>query len=333
MRTLSYLDAIVEAQREEMARDDKVFLMGLDVSWNINGTAGNRQGLLVDEFGHERVRDAPISEAGYTGAGAGAAMVGMRPIIELEIAPFLYVAMDQLTSIIAKSTYLYGGQTSLPVTIRLPMMYGLANAAQHSDRPISTMATIPGFKIIAPSTPKDMYGLLKTAIRTDDPVLVFEDFSRTAVKGEVPEADDDFTVPLGSADIKREGSDVTVVSIAGSLAPALEAAENLAGEGISVEVLDPRSIFPLDLDAILASVAKTGRLVIVDPSHDFCSVASQISALVAEDAFWDLEAPIRRVVTPHTHIPYNAAMERALYPSTEKIEHAVRSVLDREEAR
>lgn len=328
MRNMTYLDAIVEAQREEMARDEKIFLMGLDVTWNINGTAGNKSGMLVDEFGPERVRDAPISENGYVGAGAGAAMVGMRPIVELEIAPFLYVAMDQLTSIIAKSTYLYGGQASLPITIRMPMMYGVGNAAQHSDRPISTMATIPGFKIIAPSTPRDMYGMLKTAIRTDDPVLVFEDFSRTATKGDLPDAEEDFTIPLGEADIKREGSDVTVVSIAGTLAPSLKAAEQLAADGISVEVVDPRSIFPLDLDAILASVAKTGHLVIVDPSHDFCSVASHISALVAEDAFWDLEAPIKRVVTPHTHIPYNSSMEMSLYPSAAKVEQAVRDVLD-----
>lgn len=327
MRTMTYLDAIVEAQREEMARDDKVFLMGLDVSWAMTGTTGNKNGMLVDQFGPERVRDAPISENGYTGAGAGAAMVGMRPIVEIEIAPFIYVAMDQLTSIISKSTYLYGGQASLPITIRLPMMYGVANAAQHSDRPMSTLATLPGLKIVAPSTPRDMYGLLKTAIRTNDPVVVFEDFQRAGIKDELPEADEDFTIPLGKADIKREGTDVTVVSIAGALGPALEAAQTLGKDGISVEVLDPRSIFPLDLEAIKASVAKTGHLVIVDPSHDFCSIASHISALVAEDSFWDLEAPIKRVVTPHTHIPYNSAMEMSLYPSAVKVEQAVRAVL------
>ncbi|MGO1543337.1 MAG: alpha-ketoacid dehydrogenase subunit beta [Gulosibacter sp.] len=328
MRKLTYLDAIVEAQREEMVRDDKTFIMGLDVSWNMLGTTGNKDGMLAEQFGQERVRDAPISENGYVGTGAGAAMVGMRPIIEIEIAPFLYVAMDQLTSIIAKSTYLYGGQASLPITIRLPMMYAVANAAQHSDRPYSTMATIPGFKIVAPSTPRDAYGLLKTAIQTNDPVLVFEDFTQAGVKGEVPDAAEDFSIPLGQADIKREGTDVTVVSIAGGIAPALQAAESLAKDGISVEVLDPRSIFPLDLDAILASVAKTGHLVIVDPAHDFGSIASHISALVAEDAFWDLEAPIKRVVTPHTHIPYNSKMEMSLYPNAAKVEQAVRAVLD-----
>ena len=201
-------------------------------------------------------------------------MVGMRLIIEIEIAPFIYVAMDQLVSIISKSTYIYGGQASLPSTIRLPMMYNIGNAAQHTDRSMATWATLPGLKIVAPSTPKDVYGLLRTAIQSNDPVVVFEDFSRTAVKGEVPDADEDFTIPLGKADIKREGSDVTIVSIAGVLREAEIAAKQLADEGIEAEIVDPRSIFPLDLDAILTSVAKTGKLVIAYPSHDFSSTAS-----------------------------------------------------------
>ncbi|WP_303908336.1 alpha-ketoacid dehydrogenase subunit beta [Enteractinococcus helveticum] len=325
---MTYLDAIVEAQREEMARDDKVFLMGLDVSWNINGTAGNKNGVLSEEFGLERVRDAPISENSYLGAGAGAAMVGMRPIIEIEIAPFIYVAMDQLVSIISKSTYIYGGQTSLPITIRMPMMYNVGNAAQHSDRPMSTLATLPGLKIIAPSTPKDMYGLLRTAIQTNDPVVVFEDFSRTAVKGEVPDAEEDFTIPLGKADIKRQGSDVTVVTIAGTLREAEVAADHLSQDGIEAEIVDPRSIFPLDLDAILASVAKTGKVVVVDPSHDFSSIASHIAAEIALEAFWDLEAPIQRVTTPHTHIPYAQTMEKPLYPNAERIVAAVYKTME-----
>lgn len=326
MRTMSYLDAIVEAQREEMARDEKVFLMGLDVTWGIIGSTVNANGSLVDQFGPERVRDAPISENSYLGAGAGAAMVGMRPIIEIEIAPFIYVAMDQLTSIISKSTYLYGGQAKLPITIRMPMMYAVGNAAQHSDRPISTLATLPGLKIVAPSTPLDLYGLLKTAIRTDDPVVVFEDFSRAGTRSEVPD-DTDFTLPLGVGEVKREGTDCTVVTISGALGAAEIAAETLAGEGISVEIVDPRSIFPLDLELILASVAKTRHLVIADPCHDFGSIASQISALVAEDGFWSLDAPIKRVVTPHTHIPYNASLEKTLYPTPDRIAAAVRDVL------
>jgi pyruvate dehydrogenase E1 component beta subunit len=172
-----------------------------------------------------------------------------------------------------------------------------------------------------------MYGLLKTAIRANDPVLVFEDRGCFGEKGRVPDAEEDFVIPLGKADIKREGTDVTIVTVAGTLALTLKAAQALEADGISVEVLDPRTIFPLDLDAILASVSKTGRLVIVDPSHDFCSIASQISALVAEDAFWELEAPIKRVVTPHSHIPYNSTMEASLFPSSARVEEAVRAVL------
>lgn len=328
MRTMTYLDAIVEAQREEMTRDEKVFLMGLDVSWNITGTTGNQNGTLAEEFGLERVRDAPISENGYLGAGAGAAMVGMRPIIEIEIAPFIYVAMDQLVSIISKSPYSYGGQTSIPITIRLPMMYNIGNAAQHSDRPMATLATIPGLKLIAPSTPKDMYGLLRTAIQSDDPVVVFEDFTRAGVKEDVPDADDDFTIPLGKADIKRKGSDVTIISIAGAISAAQDAADQLAGEGIEAEILDPRSIFPLDVEAMLTSVAKTGKLVIADPSHDYSSIASHISAVVSQEAFWDLEAPIQRVTTPHTHIPYAQSMEKPLYPNAERIVAAVHKTME-----
>lgn len=327
MRSMTYMDAIVEAQREEMARDDKVFLMGLDVTWGMIGSTINANGSLVDQFGKERVRDAPISENGYLGAGAGAAMVGMRPIIEIEIAPFIYVAMDQLTSIISKSTYLYGGQASLPITVRMPMMYQVGNAAQHSDRPISTLATLPGLKIVAPSTPIDLYGLLKTAIRTDDPVVVFEDFSRGGTRSDIPD-DTDFTIPLGKGEVKREGTDCTIVTIAGALGAAEIAAGQLAEDGISVEIVDPRSIIPLDLDLILESVAKTKHLVIADPCHDFGSIASHISALVAEDGFWSLEAPIKRVVTPHTHIPYNRSMEQTLYPTPDRIATAVREVLE-----
>ncbi|PXA81337.1 alpha-ketoacid dehydrogenase subunit beta [Auritidibacter sp. NML120636] len=328
MRTLTYLDAIVEAQRDEMARDENVFLMGLDVSWNITGTTGNKNGKLSEQFGLERVRDAPISENGYVGTGAGAAMVGMRPIVEIEIAPFIYVAMDQLVSIISKSTYIYGGQASLPITIRMPMIYNVGNAAQHSDRPISTLATIPGLKIIAPSTPRDMYGLLRQAIQTDDPVVVLEDFTRTGVRGEVPDADEEFTIPLGRADIKREGSDVTIVTVAGALGAAEAAANQLADEGIDAEILDPRSILPLDLEAILTSVAKTGKLVVADPCHDFSSIASQISAEVVQEGFWDLEAPIQRVTTPHTHIPYVQSMEKPLYPNADRIVAAVHQTME-----
>jgi pyruvate dehydrogenase E1 component beta subunit len=321
MTTLSYLQAGTRAVHEEMERDEKVFVLGEDISWNFFGTT---QGLL-EAFGKERVRDTPISEAGFVGTAAGAAMVGMRPVVDMMIAPFLYVAMDQVVSIVAKSTYLYGGQAKLPMTLRAAMYYGVGAAGQHSDRPISTFMTIPGLKIVAPSTPGDLKGLLKSAIREDDPVICFEDCRLWGLKEEVP--DDDHLVPLGTADVKREGTDVTIVGVAGTVKLALDAADQLAADGISVEVVDLRSVVPLDVDTILRSVEKTGRLVVTDPSHELGSVASEVAAIVAEHGFRHLEAPIVRVTTPHTHIPFSPPLEHALYPSPERLVDAVRKVL------
>lgn len=321
--SVTYLQAIIEAQREEMVADDRVFLMGEDVSWSMMGTTAG----LVEQFGPARVRDTPISEAGFVGAGAGAALAGMRPIVEILMAPFLYPAMDQIVSIIAKSTYLYGGQASVPIVLRAPLLYGHGNAAQHSDRPYATLQTIPGLKIAIPSTAYDVKGLLKTAVRDNDPVFVFEDARCWNTQSEVPD-DPDFTIPFGEAAIRREGTDVTIVAIASGVVLALQAAEELERDGVSVEVIDPRTIVPLDLDRILASVAKTGRLVLVDPAHETGSVASQISALVAERGFWDLQAPIVRVTTPQTHVPFSAVMEHPLYPNVPRILDAVRRTLD-----
>jgi pyruvate dehydrogenase E1 component beta subunit len=241
------------------------------------------------------------------------------------IAPFIYVAFDQIVSIIAKSTYLYGGQAQIPVTLRCPMLYATGNAAQHSDRPYATLMTIPGLKLIAPSTPYDVKGLLKAAIRDDDPVVSFEDGTVWRQRAEVP--DEDYVLPIGKADIKRAGDDLTVVAVAGAVPHALAAAEQLAADGVSVEVVDLRSIVPMDRETILASVAKTGRLVVADPAHEMGSVASEVAALVAQEGFWDLQAPIVRVTTPHTHIPFSAALEHPLYPNAEKIAAAARRVM------
>ena len=241
------------------------------------------------------------------------------------IAPFVYVAFDQIVSIIAKSTYLYGGQAKLPITLMAPMLYGRGNAAQHSDRPYPTLMTIPGLKLIAPATPADAKGMLKAAIRDDDPVISFEDGGLWGRRGEVP--DGDHVVPLGVADVKREGDDVTVVALAGAVTHALAAAGELAGEGISAEVVDLRSIVPLDRRTVLTSVAKTGRLVVADPAHEMGSVASEIAAIVAEEGFWDLQGPITRVTTPHTHIPYSADLERPLYPNADRIAAAARRLM------
>jgi len=317
MGSVSYLEAIRDAMSEEMRRDPRVFLMGEDVVHNVYGSSAG----LAAEFGGERVMDTPLSEAGFVGTAAGAAMVGMRPIVDITIAPFLYPAMDQIVSIIAKSRYLYGGQTKVPVVLRVCMLYNVNNAAQHSDRPYPAFMGIPGLKMIAPSNPYDMKGLLKAAIRDDDPVLCFEDGNLWMTKGDVP--DRDFVVPLGKAEVKRRGSDVTVFAIAGSVPQALAAADQAAKEGISVEVIDPRTIKPLDTATVLESVHKTGRFIAVDPAHKSCSIASEIAATVAEEGFWDLKAPVRRVTTPDIHIPFASSMERGLYPTSQRIVEAI----------
>ena len=322
MARLSFIEAVRTAQFEEMKRDPRVFMMGEDLACNMFGTTTG----FVEAFGKHRVRDTPISENGFVGAGAGASMVGMRPIVDLTIASFAFPAMDQICSIVAKSRYLYGAQAKLPLVIRMCMIYGNGNAAQHSDRPYAMFMNMPGLKIILPSNPRDMKGLLKSAIRDDDPVLSFEDASLWSGKAEVPD-DEDFLVPIGVADIKREGADVSVIGIGPGVPMALAAAKALEGEGISVEVVDPRTLVPLDRATILASVRKTGRAVVVDNAHLTCSAASEISATIAEHAFGALKAPIVRVTTPDVHIPFSPAMEKALYPNKDKVIAAIRSVM------
>jgi len=318
---LSYLEALNQAQAEEMDRDERVFLMGEDVRHALYGATGG----LHARFGDERVRDTPISEVGFLGAGIGAAMTGMRPIVDLGIASFVYVAMDQIVSHAAKSRYMFGGQASIPVTIRAGMFYNNSSAAHHSDRPYPMLMGVPGIKIIAPGSPADAKGLLKAAIREDDPVICFEDVNCWGKREEVP--DGDHVVPLGVGRLVREGSDVTLVTISGARGPAEGAADLLAKEGISVEVIDPRTLVPLDRDMILNSVAKTGRLVIADPAHRTCSVASEIAAIAAEEVFDSLRAPIQRVVTPDIQIPFSRSLEQGLYPTRERIVDAIRRIL------
>jgi pyruvate dehydrogenase E1 component beta subunit len=323
MADVSFLEAIRQAQFEELSRDENVFLMGEDVRCNVFGTTTG----FVEAFGKGRVRDTPISEAGFVGAAAGASMVGMRPIVDLTIATFAYPAMDQICSIVAKSRYLYGGQARLPLVLRMCMFYGNSNAAQHSDRPYPMFMGMPGLKIIVPSNPADMKGLLKSAIRDDNPVMSFEDGTLWSSKSTVPD-DNDFLVPIGVADVKREGTDVSVIAVGGSVQYALAAAETLAEEGVSVEVVDPRTLVPLDTKTILDSVRKTGRAITVDPAHQSCSAASEISATIVERAFSRLKAPVLRVTTPDTHLPFSPPIEKPLYPSPERIIAAVRKVMD-----
>jgi pyruvate/2-oxoglutarate/acetoin dehydrogenase E1 component len=316
---MSYLDAIVQAQIEEMERDPRVIMMGEDIA--IYGS-----GDLVQRFGPSRIWAMPISETSFTGMGVGAAIGGLRPIVDLNIASFLYLASDQIINQAAKLRYMTGGQVKVPVVFRVCMFYGEALAAQHSDRPYPLFMNVPGLKVIAATSPADVKGLLKSAIRDDDPVVFFEDTKLWSLKDEVP-TDPDLLVPIGKAAVKRAGRDVTVVAIAGAMRPALEAAKTLASENISVEVIDPRTLKPLDMPSILRSVAKTGRLVLVENAHRMVSASSEIAAIVCEEAFENLKKPIIRLTAPDVHVPFSAALEKTLYPTKEQVVAAVRRLL------
>ena len=318
MAEKTYLEAIRDALFEEMGRDPAVFIMGEDARCNFFGTTSG----IIDAYGLDRILDCPIAEAGITGVAAGAAMVGMRPVVDFTIAPFLYPAMDQICSIVAKSRYLYGGQAKVPLVLRANMIYGSGGAAQHSDRPYPMFMGMPGLKIMVPSSPYEVKGLLKTAIRDDDPVLSFEDANLWSTRSEIP--DEDYAIPFGQAAICRRGGDCTVVAIGAMVPLAMEAAAVLEAEGIAVEVIDPRTLAPLDMPCILESVARTGRLVVVDVAWERCSAADHIAAVVSEEGFWDLRAPIMKVCTENTHIPFNTAVERTLYPSRDRVIAAVR---------
>lgn len=316
---LTYLQAITEAQREEMRRDERVMMIGEDIA--VYGAQ-----TLFDEFDEKRLRNAPISEGSFTGVAIGAALTGLRPIVDLTNASFIYLASDQIINQAAKLRFMTGGQLKVPVVIRACSYYGNGTAAQHADRPWPFFMNVPGLKVVAPATATDAKGLLKSAIRDDDPVLMFEEINLWGKREEVP-TDEDFLIPIGQADIKRVGSDVTIVTIAGCLHAALAAADALAKEGIAAEVVDLRTLVPFDREAVLTSVAKTGRLVIVDNSHKMGSVSSEIAAVVAEEGFDSLRKPIQRVATPSIHIPYNRILEKQLYPTKERIAAAVRSIL------
>ncbi len=317
-RKISYLDAVTQAQAEEMSRDERVVLLGQDTP--LYTTGGH-----FDAIRKDRIRTTPISELGMAGIGVGAALTGLRPIIDLTMSSFIYLASDQIINQAAKLRYMTGGKAQVPLVIRTCMYYNASVAAQHSDRSYTLFMNTPGLKIVLPATPSDVKGLLKSAIRDDDPVLVFEDVNLWAKKELVP-TDPDYLVPIGKADIKKAGSDVTVVSIGGCLHPALKAAKALEDEGVSVEVIDPRTIVPLDKETILKSVAKTGRLVIVDNAHRTGSVASEIAAVVAEEGFDCLRKPVQLVTTPDVQIPFSPALEKPLYPSQQYIINAVKKL-------
>lgn len=334
-REITYREAINEALRQEMRRDPTVVLLGEDVAGGAGrppemqeawgGVMGVTKGLFK-EFGPERVLDTPISEAGYVGAAIGAAAAGIRPVAELMFIGFIGVCLDQVLNNAAKLRYMFGGKAKVPVTIRTMIGAGMRAAAQHSTVDYSILSHLPGLKCVAPSTPYDAKGMLIAAIRDDDPVIFCEHKHLYGLKGPVPE--ESYTIPLGKGDIKREGRDVSVVAFSKMVQTALESAEQLSTDGISVEVVDPRSISPLDEEMILESVRKTHRLVVVDEDNPRCGVAADVVAMVARKAFDYLDAPPQMVTPPHTPVPFSPPLEDSYVPSPQKITAAIRGILD-----
>lgn len=323
MSVITFREALRAALDEEMERDDAVILMGEEVG-QYNGAYKVSQGLL-EKYGPERVIDTPISEEGFTGIGIGAAMAGLRPVVEWMTLNFSLQAMDQVISNAAKMRYMSGGQFSVPIVFRGPNGPAEFLGAQHSQAIQSLYAHFPGLKVVAPSTPADGKGLLKASIRDDNPVIFLESEMAYGIKGEVP--DGEHIVPLGLADIKRVGTDVTIVTYSKPVRMALDAAEALAAEGINAEVVDLRSLRPLDEKTIYDSVAKTNRCVVVDESMPFASVGSHVAWLVSHACFDDLDAPVQLVSGEDVPMPYNHALELAAQPSIAKIVDAVKRVL------
>lgn len=323
MAVITMREALNDALREELARDPNVFLMGEEVA-EYQGAYKVTRGLL-EEFGPKRVIDTPITELGFAGLGVGAAMVGLRPIIEFMTFNFSILAADQMVNSAAKMLYMSGGQFKIPIVFRGPGGSAYQVSSQHSQALESWYAYFPGLKVVMPSTPADAKGLLKSAIRDDDPVIFIEQERMYGMKGEVPE-DEDFTIPLGVADVKREGTDATIVARSLMVPTALKAAEELEKEGINCEVIDPRTIRPLDIDTIITSVQKTNRVVVAEESHSFCGVAAEIAAQIQERAFDYLDAPVKRVSGVDVPMPYAKNLERLAIPDVPQIVAAVREV-------
>lgn len=330
-RKITYQQAINEALDQEMARDESVIVLGEDVvggtgsdgemdAWG--GVLGVTKGLYKKHG--DRIMDTPITESAFVGAAAGAAACGLRPVAELMFIDFLGVCFDQIYNQAAKFRYMFGGKARTPLVIRTMYGAGLRAAAQHSQALYPVFTHIPGLKVVAPSSPYDAKGLLIQAIRDDDPVIFCEHKVLYTVEGEVPE--DPYTVPFGEANFVREGDDVTIVALGRMVHHALDAAKALAKEGISVEIVDPRTTSPLDSDSILESVEKTGRLVVADESSPRCGFAADISSLVAREGFASLKAPVQTVTPPHTPVPFSGVLEDMYVPSAAKIADAVRQV-------
>lgn len=323
MALITYRDALNQALREEMHRDPRVFLMGEEVGV-YQGAYKVSRGLL-QEFGERRVIDTPITEEAFTGAGVGAAMVGLRPVIEIMTWNFSILAMDQIVNSAAKMLYMSGGQFPIPMVIRGPGGAAHQLAAQHSQSLESWYAHVPGLKVVAPSTPYDAKGLLKSAIRDEDPVIFFEGETLYGSKGEVPEGE--YTIPLGVSDVKREGTDVTLIAWSKMVSVALKAAATLEQDGVSCEVIDPRTLRPLDVEPLLASVRKTNRCVIVEEGWEYAGIGAQLAYLIHHEVFDQLDAPVSRVTGADVPMPYAKNLEHLAMPQPGRVIEAVRRVL------
>lgn len=322
-RTITFSQAVREALAEEMRRDDSVFILGEDVAEA--GTPFKVLSGLVEEFGPQRVLDTPISEAGFTGIGVGAAMTGMRPVVDLMFGDFLTLVMDQLVNQAAKTHYMSGGKLKVPLVLRTTLGATRRSAAQHSQSLHAWVAHVPGLKVVLPSTPFDAKGLLKAAIRDNNPVVFIEDKMGYTLKGHVPE--EEYVVPLGVADVKRRGDDVTLIATSSMVQVALDAAEQLARGGISAEVVDPRTLFPLDEDALVASARKTGHVVVVDEGHQRYGATAELAAVVADRAFYHLDAPVRRLGAMDVPVPFSPVLEDLTVPTPATVVAAVNELL------
>ncbi len=320
MREITYAEAMLEAFREEMARDEKVF--------HLCGALGPLAGLVPD-FGEERVRVCPISEDAYVGASIGAAGSGFRPVVSPGMMTFAFNAMDQIVNQMAKIYYMFGGQATFPIVFRASTGGGRSAAAQHSQSPHPMFMNLAGIKLVMPSTPYDAKGLMKSAIRDNNPVVFFEDQILAASADKSPVPEEEYTVPIGVAEVKRQGTDVTVIAISKMVHQALAAAQEVEKDGVSVEVVDPRTLAPLDKDSLRASVRKTGRVVIVDEACITCGAAAEVAAVLTEDSstFRALKAPPKRVCAPDVPIPYSPIMEQFCIPDKERVIQGITEVL------
>jgi len=323
MRKITYREAVTEALREEMKRDERVYLLGEDIG-EFGGSYKTTVGLM-QEFGKERVRNTPISEAAIIGAALGSALLGMRPVAELMYVDFAGIAMDQIVNQTAKVKYMFGGKAKVPVVIRTQGGTGRSSAAQHAQSLEAWFVHVPGLKVVMPSTAYDLKGLLKAAIRDDNPVMFIEHKLLYTTSSEIP--DGEYVLPLAKADIKRAGKDVTIVATSRMVHLSLAAADRLAADGIECEVVDPMTLSPLDEETILNSVGKTNKLVVVSEAAPRCSFASEVAAVVAEKGFDLLDAPIQRVTSLHTPMPFAPKLEKFVTPSEEKIIDAVKKIL------